>query len=150
MLWPGNHKDYAKKLQKIIVDENKYRKEKYLRPIRQVTKSAFIIFNPLMIGSNVFAQNGQNLWNTNEKKNEKVRKRLSAKADFGTYITLWRFKELRAFVPKIMEDHSLKEEGDDWWRFKSRMNSFNNSRKKSIHTSYNLVFDKSMCAYIPR
>ena len=109
------------------MDENKNRKEKHLRPIRQVTKSEFIIFNALIIGSSVFAQSGQNLWNTNETKNKKERKKLSSNADFGTYIKLWRFKELRAFVPKKMKDDTLKEEGDDWWRFKSRMNSLNNS-----------------------
>ena len=85
-----------------------------------------------------------------KQKIKKVRKKLSTNADFDTYMKLWRFKELRAFVPKIMEDHTLKEEGDDWWRFKSRMNSFNNSRKKSIHASHNLIFDESMSAYIPR
>ena len=61
-------------------------KRKHLRPIRQVTKSEFIIFNVLMIGSSVFAQSRQNLWNTNETKNEKVRKKLSANADFSTYM----------------------------------------------------------------
>ena len=86
-----------------------------MRPIRQVTKSEFIIFNALMIGSSVFAQSGQNLWNANDTKNKKVRKKLSANADFGSYMKLWRFKELCIFVPKIMEDHTLKEEGDDWW-----------------------------------
>ena len=39
----------------------------------QVTKSEFIILNALMIGSTVFVQSGQNLWNTNETQN-KVRK----------------------------------------------------------------------------
>ena len=67
-----------------------------------------------MIGSCVFAQSGQNLWNTNDIKNTKVRKKLSSNADFGTWMKLWRFKELRAFIPKIMEDIALKEERDDW------------------------------------
>ena len=50
--------------------------------MRQVTKSEFIIFNALMIGSTVFAQSGQNLWNTNETQN-KVRKKLASNADLG-------------------------------------------------------------------
>ena len=99
-----------------------------------------------MICSSVFAQSGQNLWNTNKKKNLKVR----SNADFGKYMKLWRFKELQAFIPKIMEDSSLKEKGDDWWQFKSQMDLFNNSRKMHILTSYNLIFDESMSAYIPR
>ena len=128
-LWPGNFEDDVKELQKITLDENKNRKEKHLRPIRHVTKSEFIIFNTLTIGSSIFVQSGQNLWNTYEAKNKKIRFKLSANVDFGTYIKLWRFKELHALVPKIMEDNILKEEGDDWWQFKSQMNSINNSRK---------------------
>ena len=53
--------------------------------MRQVTKSEFIIFNVLMIGSTVFVQNGQNLWKTNETQN-KIRKKLSSNADFGKYM----------------------------------------------------------------
>ena len=56
-----------------------------------------------MIGSTVFAQSGQNLWNSNETQN-KVRKKLSSNADFGKYMKLWRFKELRSVIPKIMEE----------------------------------------------
>ena len=90
--WPDNLEDDVKKLQRIILDENETRNEKHLRLITQVTKCAFIIFNALMIGSSIFAQSGQNLWNTNETKKKKVRQKLSAKADFGTYRKLWRLK----------------------------------------------------------
>ena len=103
-----------------------------------------------MIGSCVFAQSRKYLCCTNEIKNTKVRKKLSSNADFRAYMKLWRFKELRTFLPKIKEDITLKEEGDDWWQFKSRLNSFNKSQKKIIHASYNLIFDEIMCAYIPR
>ena len=50
--------------------------------MRQVIKSEFIIINALMIGFTVFAQSGQNLWNTNETQS-KVRQKLSSNADFG-------------------------------------------------------------------
>ena len=148
-LWPGTLDEDVKMLEEIMEKENKHRKEKHLRPIRKVTKGEFITFNALMIGSTVFAQSGQNLWNTNEV-NKKVRKKLSSNADFGRYMKLWRFKELRAFVPKIMEDITLKSKGDDWWRFKSRLKHFNNNRKQHIYASHNLIFDESMSAYIPR
>ena len=60
------------------------------------------------------------------KQNTKqVRKKLSCHADFGKYMKLWRLKELRAAVQKIMEDHTLKEEGDDWWSFKAHVIMFN-------------------------
>ena len=92
--------------------------------MRQVTKSEFISFDALMIGSTVFAQNGQNLLNKNETQN-KVRKKLLWNSDFGKYIILWRFKELKSVIPKIMEDLTLIEHGDDWWQFKSCIQMFN-------------------------
>ena len=54
----------------------------------------------------------QNLWNSKKTQN-KIRKKLSSNADFGQYIRLWRFKELRSVVPKLMEDLTLKEQGDE-------------------------------------
>ena len=112
-LWPYNLEDDIMKLQKITVDENKNRK-KYFRLIRQVTKSEVIIFNALMIGSSDFVQRGQHLWNTNDTKIKRQEKKLLANAHFGTSMKLWRFKGLFKFVPKIMEDDTLKEEGDGW------------------------------------
>jgi len=35
----------------------------------------------------------------------------------------WRFKEMKMFMPKVMEDESIREE-DDWWRFKKRVQLF--------------------------
>jgi len=35
----------------------------------------------------------------------------------------WRFKEIKMFMPKVMEDESIREE-DDWWRFKKRVQLF--------------------------
>ena len=60
MLWLGNLEDDVKKLQKIIVDENKNRKEMYLRQIEKVIKSESIIFDAIMIGSSIFVLSGQN------------------------------------------------------------------------------------------
>ena len=88
-LWSGHLDADVEKLQKVIENENKIRRERHARPMRQVTTSEFIIFNALMIGSTVFAQSGQNSWNTNETKN-KVRKKLLSNTDFGKYIQLWR------------------------------------------------------------
>ena len=49
-----------------------------------------------------------------------------------------------------MEDHTLKEQGDDWWQFKLQMNIFNEGRKEHIHATHNLIFDEIMSTYIPR
>ena len=136
-LWPGHLDADVEKSQKVIENKNKIRRETHVRPM-----SEFIIFNALIIGSTVFAQSGQNLWNTNETQN-KIRKKLLSNVDFGKYMKLWRFKELKSVVSKIMED-------DDCWQFKSRVQIFNNNRKLHTYTSHILVFDENMRTYIPR
>ena len=42
------------------------------------------------------------------------------------------------------------KETDDWWRFKSRVEKINVSRKKKVFKSHIFVFDESMSAFIPR
>ena len=49
-----------------------------------------------------------------------------------------------------MEDLTLKEHGDDWWQFKSRVQNFNNNQKQHTYASHIHVFDESMSAYILR
>ena len=61
---------------------------------------------------------------------------------------LWRFKEIKRYVPIIMEDETMKV--DDWWKFKGQVEMFNKKRQSEITTSHILVFDKSMSAFVPR
>ena len=70
--------------------------------------------------------------------------------DFGKYMKLWRFKEIKYFVPQIMEDEELKEKGDDWWKFKSFVTKTNENRKENLAASHVLVFDESMSAFVLR
>ena len=70
------------------------------------------------------------------------------KIDYGKYMKVWRFKELKMYIPKVMEDEGLKET-DDWWKFKTRVN-WNEKRKMELYTSFVLVFNESMSAFIPR
>ena len=83
-----------------------------------------------MIGASAFSQQDGKLW-INEKEEEKGKKRkftLSNRVDFGQYLKLWRFKELKHYVFHIMKDKSIKE-GKDWWMFKSYTDKFNERRK---------------------
>ena len=49
-----------------------------------------------------------------------------------------------------MECEEMKAAGDDWWRFKKRVNDFNANRVNNLYASHALVFDESMSAYTPR
>ena len=88
-----------------------------------------MIFNALMTGAAMHPMTGTTLWKKKQfgKKNE-VRKTLPPKIDFSTYVMEWRFKEIKSLISRLMEDQSLKD-SDDWWRFKGRVNSFNNKSK---------------------
>ena len=86
----------------------------------------------------------------NCKNEKKQHAGLSEKVDFSKYITLWRFKDIKQYVPIItMEDETMKE-SDDWWRFKGREELYNKKRQSEINISHILVFDESMSVFIPR
>ena len=74
--------------------------------IRQVSIKEFKYVNALMIGASVRGKQGTELWS---KTNGVLKKRrtLSSGIDFGKYMKEWRFKEIKMFMPKVMEDLSL-------------------------------------------
>ena len=74
---------------------------------------------------------------------------MSEFSDFGQHMKLWRFKEIKQYIPQIMEDESIKE-NDDWWRYKSWVKKTFAMRKNSVFASHILVFDKLMSAFVPR
>ena len=61
----------------------------------------------------------------------------------------WRFKYINTYLPRIVEAEELKDI-DNWWRFKTRVEDFNNTRNCQLFISYVLVFDESMSAFILR
>ena len=62
---------------------------------------------------------------------------------------LWRFKQIKDIIPMIMEDKEL-EDIDDWWKLKTRVNSYIRSRKEIVYASHFLVFDESMGTSVRR
>ena len=145
--WPIEIQSEILKINVAIDIENVMRKERYQRVIRQVSIKEFKYFNALMIGASVHGKQGTELWS---KTNGVLKKRrtLSSGIDFGKYMKEWRFKEIKMFMPKVMEDESIREE-DDWWRFKKRVQLFA-KKNKLYYGSSILVFDESMSAFIPR
>jgi hypothetical protein len=121
--------------------------------IREVSKGEYIIFHALLIGAATHSDQGDKLFHDESSKfggRDKKRRRLSPRVNFGKYMKHWRFKQIKAYVPQVMESEELKEKADDWWRFKKRVNEFNANRKRELTTSHVLVFDESMSAFIPR
>ena len=61
----------------------------------------------------------------------------------------WRFRQIQKHIPCVMECNKISDE-DDWWKFKARINSFNQKQTNSYHASHIIVFDESMSAFCPR
>ena len=152
-LWPTDIDNDIIKLNDAIKKDNIKRKESYQRVIREVSKGEYIIFHALLIGAATHNDQGDKLFHDESSKfggRDKKRRRLSPRVNFGKYMKHWRFKQIKAYVPQVMESEELKGEADDWWRFKKRVDEFNANRKRELTTSHVLVFDESMSAFIPR
>ena len=152
-LWPADIDEDLKKLNESIKIDNVIRKETYRRVIKLASKREYIIFHALLIGASNHSDQGDKLFRDETLKfgaRKKNRRRLSPHVNFGKYMKYWRFKQIKNYAPKVMESKELKEMADDWWRFKKRVDEFNETRKRELLTSHVLVFDESMSAYIPR
>ena len=78
-------------------------KQKQTRKTHKTSQLIWVnynIFDMLIIGLIVFAQSGQNSWNT-DKTHRKVSKKVSSNADFGKHI---KFQRVKSNIAKKMKD----------------------------------------------
>ena len=146
-LWPVDVDDEVEKLNKLIDETNRENKETYRRQYKHASKSEFLTFHALLIAASLFSEKGEKLW---EDEKPKRRRGISKSVNFGKWMKAWRFRQLKLFIPRLMECKELEGENDDWWKFKKRVHDFNTNRKNNIYASHALVFDESMSAYVPR
>lgn len=113
--------------------------------------SEYIMFHALLIAASAYAGRGEPLWRKEYYRNQSKRAKrgVSETNDFGEYMKLWRFEQIKTYIPEVMEDENLKGK-DDWWRITSRINELNEKRLRTLMMSHILVFDESMSAYVPR
>lgn len=146
-LWPANVDLEVEKVNKLIEKTNRDNKETYKRQFKQISKSEFFIFHALLIAASIFAEKGDKLW---EEERPKKRRGISKSVNFGRWMKAWRFRQLKLFIPRLMECEEMKAAGDDWWPFKKRVNDYDANRVNNLYASHVLVFDESMSAYTPR
>ena len=115
-----------------------------------MSSSEFLIFLALLIGATVHFQQGEKLWYSNNTNKRKERKGLNEVVDFGKWMKWWRFKQIKQFVPKVMEDNMIKIANVDCWQFNNRSLKLNFHKRTLLSASHVLVFDESMSGYIPR
>ena len=116
--WPTELETDRQSINDIIAIENIARKERYQRVIKMVTMCEYKIFYGLLIGAIAYGMTGTELW-ANKSGGQKRNQTLSETVDYSKYMKEWRFKEIKQYIPGVMQDESMKV-ADDWWRFKRR------------------------------
>ena len=149
-VWPRSVDTDLERINIAIDTENTKNKESYKRTIRSVNKDEYFIFHALMIASMMYVQQGSALWKEARKNLKKRRVGFSDEIDFGEYMKWWRFKQIKYFVPIVMEDTTMQADGVDWWRFKDHIIKHNENKKQKIRSSHVHVFDESLSSFIPR
>ena len=104
----------------------------------------------LLIAAPLFTKTGEKLWlDPSAERRKKKRRTMEGTVDFGKYMKLWRFKQLKLILPKTMEDR-VRKETDGWWQTRKFMDSYGEKTKKTMYASSLCVLDESMSAFIPR
>ena len=74
---------------------------------------------------------------------------VSINVNFGIYMKLCRFKEIKLFISTLMKGEEVKKE-DSWWKVKGIIKKFIQKRKEVIIVSHTVVFNESMSAFASR
>ena len=75
--------------------------------IKKVTMAEFKIFHGLLIGATTYGMKGIELW-ANKSGGQKSKQTLPETVDYGKYMKGWRFKEIKQYIPEVIEDESMK------------------------------------------
>jgi hypothetical protein len=151
-LLPGGREETLERLEylnkKLEFVINPVRKANHTRTIKLISHGEFLTFLGIMLGAIQCSVKGVDLW---MKSSDDLRKTLSDMPDFGKYMSLWRFKEIRSVIPKMMQSETAKDNGDDWWEFTTYVSSFNRTRTEIVFLDGStMVLDESMSAFVPR
>ena len=96
--------------------------------VKEFTKREFLIGMALIIGASDCSDKGEVLWSkssTNGKQEEEMHwETICEKNNFGRYMKLYRFKNVRTFFPKLWEEDQHKST-DLWWKFVGAEENFN-------------------------
>ena len=149
-LWPRSVDADVERINIAIAEENTKNKESFKRSIRSIDKDEYFVFHALLIASIMYVQKGAMLWKDARKNLNKRREGFSNEIDFGKYMKWWRFRQIKYFVPKVMENATMRDDGVDWWHFKDHIVKYNENRKRKLRASHVLVFDESLISFIPR
>jgi len=101
-----------------------------------------------MIGASCYYQSGSIFFN-DSKENEDKWDTIIQKTNFSKHMKLYRFKELRHYLPRIWENPATKDQ-DPWWAFAGAVKELNDIRDEEAIDSWVKVLDESMAVWRPR
>jgi hypothetical protein len=123
--------------------------------VKVFSAQEFLIGLGLLIGAAEFAQQGKDLFISQDQKKScdgdvENWSSLIPHPSFDCHMSYSRFKDFRRFLPEIWFDFQLKDEGDPWWMFAGAVKEFNDIRRERVHASSWKVIDELMSAWRPR
>jgi hypothetical protein len=104
----------------------------------------------ILIGAAEFAQRWCDLFSTKDSADEdELWPTLCGEPHFEKYMSFYRWKEFKRFLPFIYKDESRKDT-DPWWEFVLAVEEFNQIRSSKLIGSQWISVDETMSAYRPR
>jgi hypothetical protein len=117
---------------------------------RLFSETEFLTGLGILIGAAEFAQRGCDLFSTKDSADEdELWPTLCGEPHFEKYMSFYRWKEFKRFLPFIYKDESRKDT-DPWWEFVLAVEEFNQIRSSKLIGSQWISVDETMSAYRPR
>ena len=146
LMFGGNVVEAVTKANRAVQEYNESNQR--ATPVPLFTHVEFLRGIAVMIGSVCFSASGNQLWKKPSQDSEDFIT-VEPKAEFYKWMSGFRFKEFRQFLPSIYEDPT-KKDTDPWWRFIGGVEQFNMNCLKYIVSSNRLAMDELMMAWRPR
>ncbi len=143
-LWPGLLTQQLETLNARIDEHNRNVGPSCFgwKHVSECSMSEYKTFIAITIAATCYQQGGAPLWQSKAKG-------IVIPARFGRFMTLKRFKALRAHIPFIMSDADL-ESSTPWWMIDRYLCDFLQNRKRLVAATCWKVLDKLMSAFRPR
>ena len=119
------------------------------KPVPFFTHAEFLRGIAVLIGAVCYSSSGNQLWKKPSLDSSDDFVTIEPCAEFYKWMSKFRFKEFRMFLPSIYEDES-KKGTDPWWKFIGGVEQFNLNRLKYVASSNHIALDELMMAWRPR
>lgn len=147
LMFGGNVVEAVVKANRAVQDFNETNNR--ATPIPLFTHAEFLRGIAVLIGAVCYSASGNQLWKKPSHESSEDFITVEPYAEFYKWMSKFRFKEFRQFLPSIYEDAS-KKDTDPWWKFIGGVEQFNLNRLKYVVSSNQLSLDELMMAWRPR